>query len=301
MRTSVTNKGVENNLSGGTMPPGGEGQLFLRKLNGEATSPHSDSPYWQYPGWGRRSLMLSEIAIWRVMLDEQSPESVQQLGALLSADELERARRFHFQRDRRRYEVGRGALRMLIGQYLGQAPQEIAFNYGPNGKPSVDTRVVAPEGEGSAALNFNVAHSEGRALFAFSRGCDVGVDVEFMRDVPEWERLADSWFSPRDVARLAGTRPELRRAEFFRLWTRTEALLKATGAGLGSLSRTAANHHVYTLHLEPGFSAALAASMPVESATLHLWQHEPRLPFGGQQRSQRIRLEDSSAVGANFL
>jgi hypothetical protein len=150
-------------------------------------------------------------------------------------------------------------------------------------------------------LSFNVAHSDGLALMAFTRAGDLGVDVELIRDVPEWEQLAATWFSPHDVARLAGTRPELRRTEFFRLWTRTEAALKATGEGLGALPCPMPNVEVFSLHLKPGFAAALASSYPGECATLHLWQHNPRLPFGGQQRSQRMRLGDSSFNKANFL
>jgi hypothetical protein len=58
---------------------------------------------------------------------------------------------------------------------------------------------------------------------------------------------------------------------------------------------------IFSLQLEPGCAAALACSHRGEYATLNLWQHNPRLPFGGQQRSQRIRLEDSSSNKANFL
>src|SRR5207248_11802779 len=113
-----------------------------------------------------------------------------------STDEFERARRFYFDRDRRRYVVGRGILRMLLGRYLHCAPQEIDFAYGAYGKPSLAKPAAGP------VLHFNVAHSEGLALYAFTYAGEVGVDVEQMRDLPDWADVARSAFSPHELALL---------------------------------------------------------------------------------------------------
>jgi 4'-phosphopantetheinyl transferase len=258
----------------------------------------------------------SEVALWCAELDEQTPETMQELQAMLSDDELARAGRFHFERDRRRYQVGRGILRSLLGGYLGQAPGEIAFSYGRYGKPSLAGCTQAgrsgsnctsggPSGPAlsrSGHLYFNVAHSEGLALFAFSRSSEVGVDLEHIRDVPEWEQLAGNWFLPRDVMRLKGLQPELRREEFFRLWTRTEARLKASGLGLGAEDgrREDASLQVCSLGIAAGFAAAVTASRAHQWATLHQWR-EPGLQLHFARRSRRIHLTDTPVSGPTFL
>jgi 4'-phosphopantetheinyl transferase len=92
------------------------------------------------------------------------------LQALLSPDEVERASRFIFERDRRRYVAARGQLRQLLGGYIGVAPEALSFAYGQYGKP----RLADP----SASVEFNLAHSAALAVVAVAHGAIVGVDVE---------------------------------------------------------------------------------------------------------------------------
>jgi 4'-phosphopantetheinyl transferase len=73
-----------------------------------------------------------EVHIWRAALDVL-PSHVENLRTILSNDERERAARFHFERDRSRFIVGRAILRILIGRYLQKTPSEIQFCYGANG------------------------------------------------------------------------------------------------------------------------------------------------------------------------
>lgn len=216
----------------------------------------------------RLPLSSTEVEVWRVALDDQPAEVVSFMATLLSRDEAERAQRFFFARDRGRFLVGRGMLRMTLARYLERAPQELVFRYGPNGKPALaaevgDLRAHAP-------LYFNVAHSEGLALFAVTRAGEIGIDVEWMRELPDWEQVAGAAFSARELAQLRACPPVRRRDEFFRAWTRQEAVLKALGTGLGGLDESAAqtSFQVYPLEVAPGFAAALAANpaarQPVE-------------------------------------
>ena len=177
-------------------------------------------------------LTVDEIHVWRARLDAPAPEVVASLEALLSADERERARKFYFERDRRRFVVCRGILRTLLGSYLGRAPQEIAFHYGPNGKPRLEDSIF-----------FNLAHSEDLALLAFTRAGEVGVDVERIREMSDWPSIAELSFSPEERERLRACPAFRRREEFFHAWTRQEAL---------------PGFQVFPLEAEPGFAAALA-------------------------------------------
>ncbi len=73
-----------------------------------------------------------------------------------------RAERFYFEKDRKRFFVGRGILRSILEKYLDIAPSRLQFFYGDNGKPA-----VADTGR-QETIRFNLSHSNGRALFAFA-------------------------------------------------------------------------------------------------------------------------------------
>jgi 4'-phosphopantetheinyl transferase len=148
------------------------------------------------------------------------------LAAMLCADERERAARFFFERDRRRYIVARARLRQLLGARLGVPPEALEFAYGEHGKPA-----LAP-GRGQRDLRFNLAHHEDVVMYAFAEGAEVGVDVEAVRELDDADEMARRCFSRaeyRAYRDLAG--PE-RAQGFFNCWTRKEAFIKALGDGL---------------------------------------------------------------------
>ena len=150
--------------------------------------------------------------------------------ALLSADERERASRFHFDRDRNVYVTVRGRLRRILGGLLGRRPSDLTFAYGRQGKPSLP----------DDALEFNVSHAGGRGMIAVARDRRLGVDLEpteeaagARRRSPGFEvELARRFFSPHEREELARLPAEARRAAFYRGWTRKEAFIKADGRGI---------------------------------------------------------------------
>ena len=155
--------------------------------------------------------------------------STSDYAELLTPDESARAARFYFERHQNRYVVGRGVLRTLLGAYLHLAPETIRFAYGPQGKPDLSHNF--PDSD----LCFNLAHSEGLALVAVTRSASIGVDVERVRRLPEFNELVNRFFSPRESELFAKV-PEAEKPQaFFNLWTRKEAWLKATGDGIASL------------------------------------------------------------------
>jgi 4'-phosphopantetheinyl transferase len=144
----------------------------------------------------------------------------------LSEDEQARAERFYFQIDRERFIVARGALREILGVYLNRAAKSVLFCYGPHGKP------VLAQDPGGNTIHFNMSHSHGVALYAVTRGREVGIDLEFIRESLEVEQLAERFFSQREIATLRGLPVSLRKHAFFLCWTRKEAYIKARGEGL---------------------------------------------------------------------
>jgi 4'-phosphopantetheinyl transferase len=151
------------------------------------------------------------------------PDELEQLTRVLSADERERAARYRWERDRRKFIVGRGRLRHELGARLGRAADEIRFRYGANGKPGLD---------GDRGLSFNLSHSDDLMLVAICNGHDVGVDVERLRPFPEMAGVASEFLTRAELDRLSSVDEAERLVTVYRMWTRREAWLKARGVGL---------------------------------------------------------------------
>jgi 4'-phosphopantetheinyl transferase len=182
------------------------------------------------PRAGAAGLALppGEVHLWEVALDPPAPV-VEELARSLADDERERAARFRFDRHRRQYMVGRGALRALLGGYTGQAPAAVRFAYGPRGKPALAAPPAA-----ARDLCFNLSNSHELALVGFVRGAEIGVDVEHLKPMADLEQIAERFFSLSERVALRQL-PEARKAEgFFNCWTRKEAYLKAVGEGLAA-------------------------------------------------------------------
>ena len=169
-------------------------------------------------------LAPGQVDVWSVKLNP-APEQVEGLAAALSSDEHERAGRFHFERDQRRYRCARGALRFLLAPYLDVDPEDVAFGYGPHGKPMLSAPFAGQ-------LTFNVSHSGELALIAIGKDLDIGVDVEVVRPMEDADGIASRFFAPKEAERLRALPSRWRTRAFFACWTRKEAYLKALGSGL---------------------------------------------------------------------
>jgi 4'-phosphopantetheinyl transferase len=171
-------------------------------------------------------LSNGEVHVWAFSI-EDSGYGFDGFATVLAKEELERAERFRFARDRSRFVFGRAQLRHILSSYLQIEPGEISFAYSAKGKP-----FLRPVGTLSG-LMFNLAHSEDLAVLAVTRSGQVGIDLEKIRSLPDADHLVSRFFSPEEAATF-GTMPENQRlAAFFNLWTRKEAWLKATGEGIG--------------------------------------------------------------------
>ncbi len=162
------------------------------------------------------------VHVWVIPV-RASDVAASQFEAILSDDERARATRFRFEDLQRAFRVTRGALRLLLSKYLGIAPAAIQFVYDPKGKPSVG---------GLENIRFNLSHSGDLALLAFTRNCDIGIDVEQRRALPDLVDLANRYFSPEEKSDLLSLPAEQREQAFFVCWTRKEAYIKAVGDGL---------------------------------------------------------------------
>jgi 4'-phosphopantetheinyl transferase len=222
------------------------------------------------------SLPGGQIHLWRVGLD-QPPAQIECLKQSLSPDERERAERFHFERDRRRFVVGRGGLRLILGRYLGLEPDRLRFDYGPRGKPA-----LAEISGGEGRLCFNLAHSGEVAVYALVRDQEIGVDVEQIRLIIEMEQIARRFFATPEQAALLALPLEQRQAAFFNCWTRKEAYLKALGDGL------ARPLDQFWVSLTPGEPARLV-SVAGDSGESSHWLIEAFSPAAGYVAAVAVR------------
>jgi 4'-phosphopantetheinyl transferase len=145
-------------------------------------------------------------------------------SSVMSEDEQARARRFVFDRDRRRFSAARVLLRTVLASYVGADPADLRFDTNGQGKPSLAGGRPAPA--------FNLSHSQDVAVIAVSRAGEVGIDIEAIRPMEDAEAIAGRFFAPAEADRLRAVHPELRDEAFFACWTRKEAFVKAIGEGL---------------------------------------------------------------------
>ena len=190
---------------------------------------------------------------------------------VLSQDELARAEQFRFQVDLERFVTCRVALRLILADEIDTAPKTIRFRYGEHGKPQLQ--------DVDSDLSFNLSHAGSRAVIAVNRQCDVGVDIEPLREVNDYQKLSRLVFSQHELNQLEQADDKNR--AFLNGWTRKEAYVKALGTGfsepLGGFSVSLDGRAVllatgasggslsdWTLTelADPGYVVALAARVP---------------------------------------
>ncbi len=189
------------------------------------------------------------------------------LAELLTETERARADRYRFDDDRRRSIVARAATRRILSRLTGIAPRELHIVEGEHGKP----------GLAGGEIELNASHSGDLVALAFARVTPVGIDVERRRKLHDALALARRYFSEAELAFVEGA--EDIGAAFFIVWTAKEAIVKASGKGIGAsdlrgftvpfgaarLQQVTGTWSVATL--EPpmhGYHAALAARTGVE-------------------------------------
>jgi len=140
----------------------------------------------------------------------------------LSVDEQARAARLRFDDARQAFVLGRGWLRFMLGNQLDLAPADLRFGYGPRGKPHLAH---------TTNLTFNLAHSGDLLVLVLAQGVTLGVDVEQVRPQPNLKRVAADYFSAVEQKALFALPQAEQLRAFYHIWTRKEAVIKATGDG----------------------------------------------------------------------
>jgi len=173
------------------------------------------------------------VDVWRIFLDDAVVPPP-------TAGESARAARFKSPQHAARYLKAHGAMRSILKRYTST---RLEFALREKGKPYLP---MAP------TVRFNLSHSHGMALVAVSLEWEVGVDVERMRPMPDFVAVAERFFPPSEAMPVS-------EADFFRRWTRVEAVLKARGVGLyGASSEADGDWTIAEVEVGEGYAGAVA-------------------------------------------
>jgi 4'-phosphopantetheinyl transferase len=168
---------------------------------------------------GAPPLADGDAHIWFARLDDMR-DQIPKYERLLDEEEQARAARFRFEVDRERYIIGHGMLRMLLSRYTGFDPIDIRFIRGRFGKPYLPGRPI----------DFNLSDTKDAVLIAFAQGMEIGADLETMTRTVEHLQVAEHYFTENEIKGIKAAGDSKRR--FLELWTRKEAVLKASGVGI---------------------------------------------------------------------
>lgn len=160
------------------------------------------------------SLFIASLEELRPMTDKHE--------AVLDASERERAARFRFDADRERFILGHGWMRSMLGMALGMPAADLRFVRGPFGKPQLEGH----------DLRFNFSDTKDAVLLGMTNGIDIGIDIETMHRRVDHDAVAGHYFTQDETNLLSELTGDDRKRRFLELWTRKEAVLKASGVGI---------------------------------------------------------------------
>jgi 4'-phosphopantetheinyl transferase len=144
--------------------------------------------------------------------------------ALLSPEERARHDRLGAPADRRDYAAAHALLRVALSARLGTPPGDLRFTTDAYGNAAL----AQP-----ADVSFSLARSPGLVACAIGSGCAVGIDVEVVDPSVRARDLAGRFFARSEAIALEACAAGERPGRFAELWTLKEAMLKASGTGLG--------------------------------------------------------------------
>lgn len=164
--------------------------------------------------------------IWLTSMAAVDEALLQRYLPLLSQTERARWERFRVAGARDQYLIGRALLRTSLSRYAEVPYSAWRFETNEYGCPLV------AEPAAHRDLRFNLSHTDGLVACAVTRQNDIGVDVENTERDVDPIALAAAVFAPAEMADVAATPPEGRRARFFCYWTLKEAYIKARRMGI---------------------------------------------------------------------
>lgn len=211
-------------------------------------------------------LTTANTHVFKINVDKQYSLIAQHQSKILSEKELLKASKFQKSKDGERYIVSKYFLRHILSSFTGNPAHSIQFHQFGNKKPSLE------------GIEFNVTHSGDFILIIVSPH-QVGVDMEFINRNFNFEILLEDCFNEAEKQFInSGSTESL--YNFYRLWTRKEAILKASGEGLVDrmneldclsehVIRKGVKYQLKTFNMEADYYASLAVQ--INEASINFW------------------------------
>ena len=163
-----------------------------------------------------------QVHVWQADLKTLSVYP-KEISKTLSPYELDRASKFRFIKDQELFILRHYQLRLILSKYCNCKPHQLVFRYNSYKKPFISI----PEFK---QIKFNMSYSSDLMLVGLCRQKDIGIDIEKVYEIHDLENIAVENFSLQELKYLNGTLDKTN--TFFKIWTRKEAFIKATGKGM---------------------------------------------------------------------
>lgn len=170
-------------------------------------------------------LLDNEVHIWSYSIDPEVV-NIEPYQTLLSFKEVIRKNKYTTQALKDKYTISRGRLRRILSKYLSISSETIDFSYSNFGKPSIVSS------QNAESVFFNLSHSNNLALCIVSSIPNIGVDVELRKPIQDVLDIAKLVCTEEEYQILLGDGEKNLQKNFYRIWTRKEAVVKALGVGL---------------------------------------------------------------------
>ncbi len=165
------------------------------------------------------------IHLWVIPLDGTN-RPLEDFRSILSNEEKEQWERFSFSDLQRRYAIAHVRMREIISDYIKIKPSDITFTTNVFEKPFL------VEANGLSNIYFNLSHSHDIAVLAITQSRKVGVDVERLKPLNDYMKIAGRYFSPGEINALKQMKGRRACQAFIQLWAGKEAFIKAHGEGI---------------------------------------------------------------------
>ncbi len=217
-----------------------------------------------------QSLATDKTHIFRISVDNHFQKIKRKLAEVLSEREQEKASRMFIQKDKERYAVSKFCLRTILGLCLNTEPSAIDFVFHEHKKPTV------------RGIEFNISHTGDYVLIAISPKT-VGIDVEYLNKEFDFKSILDITFSKMEIDFIGNK--DVDPTNFYVMWTRKEALLKASGEGVSDnlhlidclgeyLERNKQVFKMRTFMIEDNYVASIATNLDQRELLFWNWSGE---------------------------
>lgn len=166
-------------------------------------------------------LLNQQIDIWQADLNESTFLKFSGYCQVLSKDEKQNTNSFKMDYHRKHYMLSHVILRLLLSQYTGINPELIRILKNKHGKPYIKFY----------KLKFNISHSKNKLAIAISSS-EVGIDIEYVNPNFDIYEIIDITLSEAEKLNIKNLAFKLQKKQFYKYWTKKEALLKAVGTGV---------------------------------------------------------------------